>query len=71
MHKSKGIGVRLTAILSSEKATYSLDDLKAIEETYRTQYPEDNKLVAWFFLLPMPMIKKIRKCLAWPTVQAP
>ncbi|WP_159519115.1 zinc metalloprotease [Sunxiuqinia indica] len=50
LHKSKGIGVRLTAIPSPGKATYSLDDLRAIEETHRTQYPEDNKLAAWFFL---------------------
>lgn len=51
LNKNGGIGVVPASIPSPGKAAYSLDDIKKIEQEYRTLFsdPEDKKLTAWFF----------------------
>lgn len=51
LNKSGGIVFAPALVPSPGKAVYSLDDIKEIEQEYRTQFPdpEEKKLTAWFF----------------------
>ena len=51
LNKNGGIGLVPASIPSPGKAAYSLDDIKKIEQEYRTLFPdpEEKKLTAWFF----------------------
>ncbi|MCG6188526.1 zinc metalloprotease [Maribellus maritimus] len=49
LNKSGGITIVSNSIASPEKESYSLADIKEIEENCRTSYPEGKTLTAWFF----------------------
>lgn len=49
LNKSGGITITTSSIVSPGNTTYSLSDIKKIEKIYRTRFPEDKTLAAWFF----------------------
>lgn len=49
LNKSGGIIIITNSIPSPGKSSYSLADIKEIEENYRTSFPEGKTLAAWFF----------------------
>lgn len=50
LNKSGGISVTTSEIASPGKSAFSLSNIKEIEKTYRTRFPEENDLAAWFFV---------------------
>lgn len=49
LNKSGGITIVTGTIASPGKSSYSLADIKEIEENYRTHFPDGKTLAAWFF----------------------
>jgi len=49
LYKSGGITITTSSIASPGKTVYSLDDVKKMEQDYRTMYPQGSHLAAWFF----------------------
>ncbi len=49
LNKSGGISVVSYSIPSPGKTSYTLEEIKKIEEENRTRFPEEKTLTAWFF----------------------
>ena len=49
LNKSGGISINSVPVASPGKATYSLTDIRNIEETHRTKFPSGETLAAWLF----------------------
>ena len=49
LHKPGGISIVQTAISSPGKSIYTMDDIRAIEESNRTQHTNGKTLTAYFF----------------------